>query len=105
MSLSQPRPMAARTVRCWKPRGLVKRYGGVVALAGMNLTVERGTVHGVIGPNGAGKSTLVGLLGGAIAADEGTIRYDGADIGRLPAPERARWASGAPTRSRVHSST
>mgnify|MGYP003375434847 CR=1 FL=1 len=70
--------------------GLVKRYGGVVATDGVSLSVGRGEVLGVIGPNGAGKSTLVGLLGGAIAADEGTIRYDGADIGRLPAPERAR---------------
>ncbi len=71
-------------------KGLVKRYGGVVATDDVSLSLARGEVLGIIGPNGAGKSTLVGLLGGAIAADAGTIRYDGADIGRLAAPERAR---------------
>jgi ABC-type branched-subunit amino acid transport system ATPase component len=70
--------------------GLVKRYGGVVATDQVSLTLARGEVLGIIGPNGAGKSTLVGLLGGAVMPDDGTIRYDGADIGRLPAPERAR---------------
>ncbi|MBE2245013.1 MAG: ATP-binding cassette domain-containing protein [Burkholderiaceae bacterium] len=76
--------------RLLEAEGLVKRYGGVIATDRVSLAVARGEVLGVIGPNGAGKSTLVGLLGGALTADEGTIRYDGADIGRLPAPERAR---------------
>ncbi|MCC7099454.1 MAG: ATP-binding cassette domain-containing protein [Rubrivivax sp.] len=70
--------------------GLVKRYGGVTATDDVSLTVARGEVLGIIGPNGAGKSTLLGLLGGAIAADAGRIRYEGADIGSLAAPERAR---------------
>jgi ABC-type branched-subunit amino acid transport system ATPase component len=44
--------------------GLTKRYGGVVAIDRVDLTLRSGEVCGVIGPNGAGKSTLVGLLRG-----------------------------------------
>jgi branched-chain amino acid transport system ATP-binding protein len=70
--------------------GLVKRYGGVVATDDVSLTLRRGEVMGVIGPNGAGKSTLIGLLGGALTPSEGRIIFDGEDITRLPASERAR---------------
>jgi ribose transport system ATP-binding protein len=58
-------------------RNLTKRYGGVVALADMNIDVERGTIHAVVGENGAGKSTLMKVLAGAVAADSGTITFDG----------------------------
>jgi branched-chain amino acid transport system ATP-binding protein len=70
--------------------GIVKRYGGLVAIDHVDLQLQPGTITGVIGPNGAGKSTLIGLIGGAIAASEGSIRLDGSDISRLPASERAR---------------
>jgi len=70
--------------------GLVKRYGGVVATDEVSLQVQRGEVLGIIGPNGAGKSTLIGLLGGALKADAGTVQFDGADVTQLPAAERAR---------------
>jgi branched-chain amino acid transport system ATP-binding protein len=70
--------------------GLVKRYGGVTATDDVSLRVQRGEVLGIIGPNGAGKSTLIGLLGGALKADAGTVQFDGVDITRLPAAERAR---------------
>jgi ribose transport system ATP-binding protein len=58
-------------------RGLTKRYGGVQALAGMDLEVRRGHVHGVVGENGAGKSTLMKILAGAVHADAGEIELDG----------------------------
>jgi ABC-type branched-subunit amino acid transport system ATPase component len=70
--------------------GLVKRYGGLVAIDEVDLTLEPGAVTGVIGPNGAGKSTLIGLIGGALAPSEGSIRLEGRDVTRLPASERAR---------------
>jgi len=76
--------------RLLQAEGLVKRYDGVVASDAVSLHVDRGEVLGIIGPNGAGKSTLVGLLGGAIRADAGAIRFDGTDISALGAPERAR---------------
>ncbi len=70
--------------------GLVKRYGGLVAIDRVDLKVPPGAIAGVIGPNGAGKSTLIGLIGGALTPSEGTIRLDGEDVTRLPASERAR---------------
>mgnify|MGYP000338682294 CR=1 FL=1 len=70
-------------------RELTKRYGGVVALAGMNLTVERGTVHAVVGENGAGKSTLMKILAGAVHPDSGTIKVAGETV-TLDSPNEAR---------------
>jgi branched-chain amino acid transport system ATP-binding protein len=70
--------------------GLVKRYGGLVAINEVDLKLQPGTITGVIGPNGAGKSTLIGLIGGAISPTQGSIRLNGRDISRLPASERAR---------------
>ncbi len=71
-------------------RGLEKRFGGVVATDRVDLDVRAGEVHALIGPNGAGKTTLVAQLGGQLASDRGTIVFDGADITRLPAHQRAR---------------
>ena len=71
-------------------RGLVKRYGGLVAIDQVDLVLRPGTITGVIGPNGAGKSTLIGLIGGSLAPSAGTIHLDGRDVTRLPAAERAR---------------
>ncbi|CAA7627026.1 ABC transporter ATP-binding protein [Magnetospirillum sp. UT-4] len=70
--------------------GLVKRYGGVVAVDHVTLAVERGHLHAVIGPNGAGKSTLIGLLSGEMAPGAGTIRFNGHDVTRLHVHRRAR---------------
>jgi branched-chain amino acid transport system ATP-binding protein len=70
--------------------GLTKRYGGVVAIDRVDLTLRSGEVCGIIGPNGAGKSTLVGLLGGALSPTAGRIHFDGSEVTSLPASERAR---------------
>ena len=61
-------------------RGLRKRYGGVVAVDNMNLTVRRGDVHAVVGENGAGKSTLMKVLAGVVRPDAGEIEFDGVPI-------------------------
>src|SRR5690348_7167892 len=60
-------------------RGLVKRYGDVVALAGVDLTVERGDVYGFLGPNGAGKTTALRILLGLIRPTAGEARLFGRD--------------------------
>ncbi len=57
--------------------GVVKRFGGVVANAGINLSVERGEIHALLGENGAGKSTLMNILMGLIPPDHGTIAVNG----------------------------
>jgi len=54
--------------------GVVKRYDGHTALAGVSMQVQQGCIHGLLGPNGAGKSTLIRIINRIIAADEGTVR-------------------------------
>ena len=58
-------------------RGLAKRFSGVRALAGADLSVAAGSVHGLLGENGAGKSTLIKTLSGLVKPDAGEIRVDG----------------------------
>jgi branched-chain amino acid transport system ATP-binding protein len=67
-----------------------KRYGGVRAVDGASLSVERGSITALIGPNGAGKSTLFDVVSGFERADGGAIRLDGRSIYRLPAFAIAR---------------
>ena len=64
--------------------GLMKRYEGLLALAGVDFDVFRGEIFGVIGPNGAGKTTLFSCLVGAIAPTSGTVLFRGDRIDRLP---------------------
>jgi branched-chain amino acid transport system ATP-binding protein len=69
--------------------GLVKRFGGLAATDGVDLTVAPGEVHAVIGPNGAGKTTLIGQLAGEIRPDAGSIRMNGREIAHEPVYARA----------------
>src|SRR4051794_14327362 len=61
-------------------RHIDKRFGAVHANKDVNLSVERGTIHGIVGENGAGKSTLMSILYGFYEADSGEIRVNGAPI-------------------------
>jgi simple sugar transport system ATP-binding protein len=70
-------------------RGIVKHYGRVQALRGVDFTVAPGEVVSLIGDNGAGKSTLVKILSGAIAPDGGEIRLDGVPL-QLESPLAAQ---------------
>ena len=60
---------------CLRCKGIVKRFGGVVALDGVSLTVERGKTTGIVGSNGAGKTTLFNLVTGFIRPDRGVVEY------------------------------
>jgi ABC-2 type transport system ATP-binding protein len=70
--------------------GLRKAYGETVALAGLDLAVEAGTVYGLLGPNGAGKTTTVGVLTTLVRADAGRATVAGRDVAADPAGVRAR---------------
>ena len=61
--------------------GLGKRFGGFVALDGIDLSVAQGERVGLIGPNGSGKSTLVNCLCGTLANETGTVRFEGRGLG------------------------
>jgi branched-chain amino acid transport system ATP-binding protein len=69
---------------------LTKDFAGFVAVNGVNLRVERGTIHALIGPNGAGKTTCFNLLTKFLQPTRGRIVYKGADISSLPPAEVAR---------------
>ncbi len=66
-------------------RNLTKRFGGLTAVASMNLAVRPGEIRGIIGPNGSGKSTFFNLVSGVYKPDGGSVIFDGEDItGREP---------------------
>jgi branched-chain amino acid transport system ATP-binding protein len=60
--------------------GVTQRFGGVVALSGIDLSVPEGSIFALIGPNGAGKTTVFNLVTGVYAPTEGEIRFDGTVI-------------------------
>jgi ABC-type sugar transport system ATPase subunit len=70
-------------------RGVVKRFGGVVALNGAEISLSAGRVGGLLGANGAGKSVLSAILAGEITPDEGEMSFDGRPISH-PSPRAAR---------------
>ncbi|MER7013615.1 ATP-binding cassette domain-containing protein [Saccharopolyspora sp. NPDC000359] len=70
--------------------GLVKRYGDVVALNGLDLEVPTGTVLGLLGPNGAGKTTAVRILTTLLEPDEGEVSIAGVNIRTDPGRARER---------------
>ena len=71
-------------------RGLVKRYGDVTAVAGVDIDVPEGTVLALLGPNGAGKTTTVRMLTTLLVPDEGTATVDGIDVVADPQEVRRR---------------
>ena len=71
-------------------QGLSKRFGGFVALDGIDLAVAEGERIGLIGPNGSGKSTLVNCICGTLVNETGTVHFDGAAVDGLLTHERTR---------------
>ena len=70
--------------------GLVKRYGDIMALDGLDLSAAEGTVLGLLGPNGAGKTTAVSILSTLLQPDAGTAMVAGADVLAEPGEVRKR---------------
>ena len=70
--------------------GITKRFGALVVLDGIDFAMRADEAVGIVGPNGAGKTTLLGVLAGAHPPSAGTVRFRGADVSRLAAPERCR---------------
>ena len=70
--------------------GVSKRFGGLAAVSEVSLRVPAGSITGLIGPNGAGKTTLFGIIAGFVPADQGSVRFEGAEVLGLPTHLLAR---------------
>jgi ABC-2 type transport system ATP-binding protein len=84
------RPAADRPTAAVSVRGLMKSYGSVRALVGVDLEVPHGTVLGLLGPNGAGKTTIIRILTTLLKPDAGSAQVDGLDVVRDAASLRER---------------
>ena len=71
-------------------QNITRRWGGLVALDGVSIELQRGSVHAVIGTNGAGKSTLINILSGEIPPSSGSVELLGQDVTAWQQPRRAR---------------
>ena len=71
-------------------QGLVKRFGDLVVLDGVDFAVQGGEAVGIVGPNGAGKTTLLNVLAGSITPNDGTVTLAGEDVSRLKPALRCR---------------
>jgi len=69
-------------------RSVTKRFGNLVAVRDVSLTVQKGELRAIIGPNGAGKTTFFNLISGFFPPTAGTIAFEGRDITALPAHRR-----------------
>jgi ABC-type branched-subunit amino acid transport system ATPase component len=63
-----------------KVEGVTKSFGGLQALSGCSLSVEKGSIAGLIGPNGSGKTTLFNVITGYVKPDAGTVTFEERDI-------------------------
>ena len=72
-------PATAARALAIEARGLVKRFDGITAVNGVDISVPEGAIYGILGPNGAGKTTTLRMLLGIIEPDEGTRRMFGHD--------------------------
>jgi ABC-type branched-subunit amino acid transport system ATPase component len=83
-------PPAGTAAVVLETQGVVRRFGGLVAVGGVDVSVRQGETVGLIGPNGAGKTTLFEILSGFTRPDDGRVRYLDADVTALPPEARAR---------------
>ncbi len=68
---------------------VTKRFGGLIAVDQVSLTIDRGEFVGIVGPNGSGKTTLFNVISGVFYPDAGRVFFNGADITRMPSYKRA----------------
>ncbi len=80
-------PAATPVLEC---RGLERRFGGLVAVSGVNLQIAKGEIFGLVGPNGSGKTTLVNAITGFYPPQKGSITLNGEDITGLAPHKVAR---------------
>jgi len=74
--------------------GVSKTFGGIAAVSGVSLSVQKGESVGLVGPNGAGKTTFFNCVGGQLRPEQGRVELDGVDLLDLPTYQRARLGIG-----------
>ncbi len=74
------RPAAAPAEMVLETRALTKRFGGLVAVDGLDLSVHRGEISSLIGPNGAGKTTVFNVVTGIYRPEQGTVAFEARDV-------------------------
>lgn len=77
-------------MRVLEVQNVTKRFDGVTAIDGLDMSLSPGRIRGVIGPNGSGKTTLINLISGLLQPTEGSILFDGIDITRVPTHKLTR---------------
>src|ERR671911_546154 len=87
---SSRRMISPTSVPAVRARGLVKRFGDFAAVAGLDLTIERGAFFAFLGPNGAGKSTTIAILTGIYGPDAGSMEILGMDATQSPLAIKSR---------------
>lgn len=80
-----------------------KHFGGVRAVNGATLEIEKGSITGLVGPNGAGKTTLFNMIAGVYPPTSGRVYLENEDITGFAPTSCSTKASGAPSRSRMNS--
>src|ERR1700733_9747442 len=69
-------------------RNITKRFGNLVAVKDVSMSVKRGELRAIIGPNGAGKTTFFNMISGYFPPTKGSILFDGKDVTQIPAHQR-----------------
>jgi branched-chain amino acid transport system ATP-binding protein len=88
--MAVPATSAERAEPILRLRGVGRRFGGVIAVSGVDLEVRPGERRAILGPNGAGKTTLFNLISGEFPPTAGSVELFGQDVTALPARKRAR---------------
>ena len=90
----QTTPRGSAATPLLQVEGVTLAFGGVKALTGVGFDVQPGSITAVIGPNGAGKTSLFNTISGFYRPSGGSIRFQGQDITRIAAPQRAKLGLG-----------
>ena len=88
--MTAPEATASSAESILRLRGVGRRFGGVVAVSGVDLDVRAGERRAILGPNGAGKTTLFNLISGEFPPTTGSVELFGDDVTHMPARKRAR---------------
>jgi ABC-type Fe3+/spermidine/putrescine transport system ATPase subunit len=67
---------------------IVKKYGGVIAVDGVSLEVEKNTFFSILGPSGCGKTTILRIIAGLETPDAGFVKMDGSIVNNVPPEKR-----------------